>query len=69
MKRKLLPTTAAEELLLDMIWQNCDVTKKKTVYEIYHNHLSTNEDACAYFARRGIFKEKKRGVTYTYPIL
>jgi hypothetical protein len=59
--------TEADEVILDMVMQHSDVTEKKTVWEIYHCHLSANERACAYLAQRGIFKEKRRGVRYTLP--
>ena len=55
----------AEQVILGMVMQHCDVTEKKTVWEIYHGHLSANEQACAYLYYAGILKDKKRGVTYT----
>lgn len=62
MKKEL---TEAEQVILDMVMQHCDVKEKKTVWEIYHLHLSANERACSLLHESGIFKEKRSGTIYT----
>lgn len=57
--------TEAEQVIIDLVMQDCDVKEKKTVWEIYHRHISSYERATAYLFYRGFLKEKKRGVVYT----
>lgn len=48
----------ADKIILDLIFQHCYITEKKTVWLIDNVCLSANERATRYLAERGILKDK-----------